>query len=81
MLFISIYLASQVVPVIKNLLASAGEVRYAGSIPESGRSPGGGRKPSLVFLPGESPWREEPGGPKELDRPEQGNDTEGTRLV
>ena len=29
--------------VVKNLLANAGEVRDTGSIPESGRSPGGGR--------------------------------------
>ena len=34
-----------------------------GSIPGSGRSLGGGNgKPTPVFLPGESPWTEEPGG-------------------
>ena len=33
-----------------------------GSIPELGRSPGGGLGNTLpVFLPGDSPWREEPG--------------------
>ena len=31
------------------------------SIPLLGRSPGGGQ-PTPVFLPGESPWTEEPGG-------------------
>ena len=35
---------------------------YQGSIPGSGRSPGGGHSnPPPVFLPGESPWTEEPG--------------------
>ena len=33
---------SQVALVVKNLLANTGDVRDAGSIPESGRSPGGG---------------------------------------
>ena len=34
-----------------------------GSIPGTGRSPGGGHgNPTPVFLPGESPWTEEPGG-------------------
>ena len=34
--------ASQVVLVVKNLLASAGDERDVGSVPELGRSPGGG---------------------------------------
>ena len=34
--------ASQVVPVVKTLPANAGDVREAGLIPGSGRSPGGG---------------------------------------
>ena len=33
---------SQVALVVKNLSASAGDVRDMGSIPELGRSPGGG---------------------------------------
>ena len=34
-----------------------------GSIPGLKRSPGGGAwQPTLVFVPGESPWTEEPGG-------------------
>ena len=35
--------ASQVVPAVKNLPANAGDIRDPGSIPRSGRSPGGGR--------------------------------------
>ena len=33
--------ASQVVQVVKNSLANAGDMRHAGSIPGLGRSPGG----------------------------------------
>ena len=40
---------------LKNLPASTGDVRDAGSIPGLGRSPGGGHdNPLVVFLPGES---------------------------
>ena len=47
---------------VKNLPASAGDVRDASSIPGSERSPGGGHgNPLQLFLPGESPWTEEPG--------------------
>ena len=50
-----IYWASQVALVVKNQLAKAEDLRDAGSIPGSGRSPGGGHgKPISVFLPGES---------------------------
>ena len=50
--------------VVKNLLANAGDVRDAGSIPESGRSPRGGNGNSLqysclenpIILVGYSPW-------------------------
>ena len=49
--------ASQVVLVVKSPLASAGDVRDANSIPESGRSPGGGHSnPIPVFLSGEQHW-------------------------
>ena len=45
---------------VKNLPANAGDV---GSIPGLGRSPEGGKQqPTLVFLPGEPPWTEKPGG-------------------
>ena len=39
--------ASQVVPVVKNLPANAGDIRDAGSIPGSGRSPGKGNDNQL----------------------------------
>ena len=46
--------SSQVVLVAKNLPASVGDIRDAGSIPELGRSPGGRNgNPTPVFLPGE----------------------------
>ena len=61
--------------VVKNLSANAKEVRDAGLIPGSGRSPGG-QQPIPVFLPEEShrqrnltdysPW-----GHEELDTTEQ----------
>ena len=66
--------ASQVEHLVKNFPANVGD---SGSIPRSGRSPGGGQgNPTPVFLPGEfhgqrnlvgySPW-----GHKELDTMEQ----------
>ena len=45
--------ASQVALVVKNQTANAGNIRDTGSIPGSGRSPGGAQQPT-VFLPGES---------------------------
>ena len=38
---------------VKNLSASAGDLRDGGLIPGSGRSPGGGMATSPVFWPGE----------------------------
>ena len=47
---------------VKNPPGNAGDVRNAGSIPGPGRSPGEGHgNPLPEFLPGESPWTEEPG--------------------
>ena len=48
--------ASQVALVVKNLPANAGDIRNEGSIPGSGKSPGGGHGittavPTPVFLP------------------------------
>ena len=44
----------------KESTCNAGDL---GLIPGLGRSSGGGhRNPTLVFLPRESPWTEEPGG-------------------
>ena len=47
--------ASQVVLVVKNLPANAGDIKDLGSIPGLGRCPGGGHGNPL-------PWTEEPGG-------------------
>ena len=41
--------------VVKNMPANAEDIRDVGSIPESGRSPGGRNgNPTPVFLPGKS---------------------------
>ena len=48
--------------VVKNLPANTGDVRDAGSIPESGRSPGGGHGHPSSVLAWRIPWTEEPGG-------------------
>ena len=50
---------SQEALVVKNPPANAGDIRDMGSIPESGRSPGGGESHSRIFA-WEVPWREEP---------------------
>ena len=62
--------------IVKNLPVDAGDVRDAGSIPESGRSPGEEMVPTPIFLPrefhgqrsllGYSPWDH-----KRLDTTEQ----------
>ena len=53
---------SQVVLVVKNLPANAGDIRDSGSIPMSGRSPGGGHCNPLQYSCLENPmdrgaWR------------------------
>ena len=53
---------SQVVLVVKNLPASAGDIRDAGWIPRLGRSPGGGPGSPLCILAWRMEWTEEPGG-------------------
>ena len=54
--------ASQVVLVVKNPSANAGDARDSGSIPESGRSPWSRKcQPAPVFLPRKF-TTEEPGG-------------------
>ena len=52
--------ASQVVLVVKNLTASAGDIRGAGSIPESGRSLEEGTATHSSVLAWRIPWTEEP---------------------
>ena len=46
---------------IKNLPVNAGDVRDAGSIPGSGRSPGGGNGNLLQYSCLENPMTEKPG--------------------
>ena len=47
--------ASQVVLVVKNLPANAGDIRDSGLIPGSGRSPGGGQDDPLHYSCLENP--------------------------
>ena len=55
---VCVCVTSQVVLVIKNLPANARDADpRAGEIPWRRA-----RQPAAVFLPGESPWAEEPGG-------------------
>ena len=49
------YWASQVVLVVKNLPANAGGVRDSSSIPELGRSPGGGHSNPFQYSCLENP--------------------------
>ena len=51
--------ASQVVLVLKNLPASAGDIRDVGLIPGSGRSPGGGNGNPLQYSCLENPMDRE----------------------
>ena len=53
--------ASQVALVVKNLPANAGDLRDAGSIPGSGRSPGEGHCNPLQYSCLENPMDGEPG--------------------
>ena len=46
---------------VKNPPAKAGYVRDVGSIPGSGRSPGGGNDTHSSILARRIPWTEEPG--------------------
>ena len=55
--------ASPVALVVKNPPANAGDIRDMGSIPGSGRSPGGGHgNPCPSITAWRTPWTEEPGG-------------------
>ena len=53
--------ASQVALVVMNPSANAGDIRDAGLIPRSGRSPGGGDGNPLQYSFWRLPWTEEPG--------------------
>ena len=45
--------------VVKNMLVSAGDLRDMGSVPGSGRSPGGGMATHSSIPAWEIPWTEE----------------------
>ena len=68
--------ASQMVLVVKNLPASAGDIRDVGSVPGSGRSPGGGHGNPLQYYSylentmDRGAWWASPLGCKELDTSE-----------
>ena len=50
------------VALVKNPLANEGDIRDAGSIPGSGRSPGEGHAIHSNILVWKIPWTEDPGG-------------------
>ena len=65
---------SQVVLVVKNLPANAGDERDVGSILGSGRSPGGENGVPLQYSCLENPWTEEPGGLQSMESQRVGYD-------
>ena len=60
-------LAFQVVLVVKNLPANAGDVRDMGSIPALERSPEEGMATRSSILASKIPWIEEPGGAQSIE--------------
>ena len=58
--------ASQVVLVVKNTPAKAGDVKNVGLIPGLGRSPGEGNGSPLQYSCLENRWTEGPGGPQSM---------------
>ena len=59
---------------VKNLPASAGDIRGAGSIPGWGRTPGGGHAPQSSILARRIPWTEEAGGLQSMGSQRVGQD-------
>ena len=66
--------ASLVVLVVNNPPANAGDIRDAGSIPRSGKAPGGGRGNLLQYSCWEIPWTQEPGGLQSMGSQRVGHD-------
>ena len=66
--------ASQVAPVVKNLLADAGDIRGTDLIPRSERSPGGGTATHSSILAWRIPYTEEPGGLQSIGLQRIGHD-------
>ena len=59
--------------VIKSLRANAGDLKDMDSIPELGRSLGGGHDNLLQYSCLENPWTEEPGGLRSIGLQRVGN--------
>ena len=60
---------------VKNLPANAGGLKIHSFDPCIGKIPGRRAwQPTLVFLPGESPWTEEPGGLQSIGSQRVGHD-------
>ena len=66
---------------VKNLPASAGDVRDVGSIPRLGRHPGGGFGNPLQYSSWRISWAEEQAGRKESDMTEQLSTTDSEYLL
>ena len=64
----------QVVRVVKNPPANAGDARFMGSIPGSGRSPEGMATHSSIHA-WRIPWTEEPGGLQSMGSQRVGHDS------
>ena len=69
-----VHWASQVVLVLKNPLANAGDIRDVSLLPRLGRSSGGGRGNSLHYSCPESLWTEESGGLQFMGQQRVGHD-------
>ena len=69
---------SPVQEVVKNLPASAKDIRDAGLIPGSGRSSGGGHGNSLRIHAWRTPWTGEPGGLQSIGSHRVGHDWRNT---
>ena len=65
---------SQVVLVVENMSANAGDTRDAGSIPGLERSPGEGNATHSSILAWRIPWTEEPGGLQSMGLQRVGHD-------
>ena len=65
---------SQVVPVVNNPPANAGDLRDLGSIPGLGRSPGEGMAIHSSILAWRIPWTKEPGGLQSMGLQRVGHD-------
>ena len=76
-------LTSQLILMVKNPPANAGDIRGVGLIAGSGRSPAGGHATHSSVLAWRIPWTEEPGGPQSVGLQRVGDDwvTEHTRVV